>query len=172
MEPFECSMALDAELPPCDERIAQLHRYWRAIRPEGSLFPGRQHFDPAAVPHLLPTIRLYDVHRDPWRFRYRLMGTELVRLIGRDPTGTWYHDHRPTQQPTQSDRDLVFVAEGRGICYRRGFPLQIATGKEHLSSERILLPLARDGRVVDMVLGFTVHHPAPTPAYHKRAAAV
>lgn len=162
MERFECTLQLDAELPPCDEQIALIHRYWQDIRPSGWAMPGRPHLDPAAIPRLLPALRLYDVHRDPWRFRYRLVGTELVRMLGRDLTGTWYHDNVAHAERTQSHADLVFVGEGRGKAYRRGFPLELAPAKDHMTSERILLPLARDGRTVDMVLGFTVYHTVPS----------
>ena len=158
MELFECYVSLDAPLPQCDAKVAQLHRYWRSIRPTGLLMPGRQHFDPADVPSLLPTVRLYDVHRDPWRFRYRLVGTELVRILGRDPTGSWFDPNLAKANGNSSHDNLVYVAEGRGISYRRGFPLHSLPDKNHLCSERILLPLARNGSDVDIVLGFTVHH--------------
>jgi hypothetical protein len=172
MDRFECTLALDDELPPCDEQIRRMHEYWRDIRPAGSLMPSRRDFDPAAIPRLLPTIRLYDVHRDPWRFRYRLVGTELVRVLGCDPTGSWYHENVPQAETTKSYADLVFVAEGKGLCYRRGFPLQLAPAKDHFTSERILLPLAQECRDVDMVLGFTVYHAAPGGALKRiRAAA-
>lgn len=168
MERFECTLALDGDLPPADEQVVRMHRYWREIRPAGRLIPRRRDFDPAAVPRLLPAIRLYDVERDPWRFRYRLVGTELVRMLGRDPTGTWYDENVPHAQATRSHADLVFVGEARGLCYRRGFPLALAPLKDHVTSERILLPLSEDGRQVDMVLGFTVYHAAPRV---RRAAA-
>ena len=169
MEPFECNFPLDAPPPPCDAKIAALHRYWCGIRPADAL-PGRQHLDPADIPALLPTIRLYDVHRDPWRFKYRLVGTELVRMLGHDPTGSWFDGTLGKDGATHSHADLVFVAEGRGISYRRGFPLHFLPHKDHLTSERILLPLARNGSDVDIVLGFTVHHPVPAPVRSGRAS--
>jgi hypothetical protein len=159
MDKFECSQSADCDLPPCHEKITALHRYWLAIRPP-SLLPGRQHVDPAAIPALLPCIRLYDVFRDPWRFRYRLVGTELVRYMGRDPTGSWFGE--AGADASKSFRDLVFVASGNGLSYHRGFPVHSAEHKDHLLSERILLPLARNGRDVDMILGYTVHHAATT----------
>jgi hypothetical protein len=156
MEQFECSQPADGELPPCHENIITIHRYWLGIRPP-SLLPGRQHLDPAAIPSLLPCIRLYDVFRDPWRFRYRLVGTELVRYMGRDPTGTWFGGDG--SDASKSFRDLVLVASGNGLCYHRGFPVHSAQHKDRLKSERILLPLARNGRDIDMILSYTVHHP-------------
>jgi PAS domain len=162
MEPFECTVALDGALPASDDKIALLHRYWRSITPAGGLMPGRQHFDPTDIPSLLPTLRLYDVHRDPWRFKYRLVGTELVRIMGRDTTGTWFHDNPRVKFERRGHDNLVFVAEGRGLCYRRGFPVQIVAGKDHVSSERILLPLARNGRDVDIILGLSIHQLVPS----------
>lgn len=125
---------------------------------------GRQHFDPVAVPRLLPVMRLYDVHRQPWRFRYRLVGTELVRQTGRDLTGTWFDADGPTPHVTRSFANLVFVASGLGIAYHRGFPIFSATGKDHLTSERIMLPLARDGITVDIILALTVFQPVASEA--------
>jgi hypothetical protein len=170
MEPFECNFSLGAPPPPCDAKIAVLHRYWCDIRPIGAPIPGRQHLDPADIPALLPTIRLYDVHRDPWRFKYRLVGTGLVRMFGRDPTGSWFDDGFAQAGGTHSHADLVFVAEGRGISYRRGFPPHFLPRKNHMTSERILLPLARNGSDVDIVLGFTVFHPVPVVARARRFA--
>jgi hypothetical protein len=160
MDRLECAVALDGELPLCDAKVAELHRYWRSIRPPGAVMPGRQHFDPASIVRMLPSVRLYDVHRDPWRFRYRLIGTELVRVLGRDPTGRWFDETVPAALASHYAEDLVFVASAQGVSYRRGFPVFSAPGKDHLTAERILLPLARDGRDVDIVLGFTVFHPS------------
>jgi hypothetical protein len=171
MERFETALGLGEELPSCDEQIGRLHRYWRGIQPAAGLIPARRHLDPAAIPRLLPALRLYDVHRDPWRFRYRLVGTELVRVLGRDLTGGWYHENVPNAETTRSYADLVFVAEGKGFCYRRGFPLELMPHKDHITAERILLPLADDGRAVNMVLGFTVHHTVPSGLKKLRAAA-
>jgi hypothetical protein len=159
MKQYECTLARDDDLPQCDRKIAAFVKYWRGIRPPDAVLPGRQHFDPAEIPQLLPLLRLYDVHRDPWRFRYRLIGTELVRVVGRDLTGTWFHDGIANAEETSSFHNLVFVAEGKGLCYRCGFPLLHSRNKDHLSAERILLPLARNGNDVDIVLGLTVFHP-------------
>lgn len=160
MDKFECSQAAELDLPPCHEKIAAIVRYWRRIRPADGTPPGRQHFDPAAVPALLPCIRLYDVFREPWRFRYRLVGTELVRHLGRDLTGTWFGEDVPDSETSKSYRDLVFVASGGGLSYHRGYPVYTNPHKNHLTAERILLPLARNGSEVDMILGLSVLHAA------------
>jgi hypothetical protein len=165
MEPTERLLPIAAELPACDERIAGLHRYWRGLWPAADTLPGRQHFDPLAIPALLPWIRLYDVHRGPLRFRYRLFGTELVRMIGSDPTGLWLAETFPHMLQSASYRGLCRIAEGGFYSFARGTPLNLPA-HDHIEAERILLPLARDGRDVDIVLGMTAllaHEALPKP---------
>ncbi len=160
MDKFACSQAAELDLPPCHDKIAAVYRYWRSVCPGDGALPGRQHFDPAAIPALLPCIRLYDVFRDPWRFRYRLVGTELVRQLGRDLTGTWFGEGVSDAATSKSYCDLVFVASGQGLSYHRGYPVFTNPHKNHLTAERILLPLAKNGRDVDMILGLSVLHAA------------
>ena len=67
-------------LPPLDQlhpTTRALYEHWQRIHPTPGAFPGRQHFDPLDVPKLLPNLWLVDVARDPWRFRYRVVGTAL-----------------------------------------------------------------------------------------------
>jgi hypothetical protein len=159
MEPVEFIIAPGDDLPPCDERIAALNDYWRAIRPAPDRLPGRQHFDPLDVPRLLSWIWLLDVHRDPLRFRYRLMGTEQVRVIGSDTTGQWLHECFPHVPAAPTYRHFLAAAEHGMISYNRGFPV-LHVPKEYILTERIFLPLARDGHQVDMLLALTVYHSA------------
>lgn len=51
--------------------------------------PRRVDFDPAAFPRALSGITIFDVERDPWRFRVRLVGTRIVEDTGRDTTGVY-----------------------------------------------------------------------------------
>jgi len=156
MEPVHCLLPLSAEPPACDDRTAELYRYWRDIWPAGDRLPGRQHLDPLAIPRLLPWLRLYEVHRAPLRFKYRLVGTECVRLLGRDPTGQWFDEAFPNVVASRTYEHLVCVAEGGVIGYRCGAPPAILVGHDNTDSELILLPLARDGRTIDMMVALTV----------------
>lgn len=54
--------------------------------------PQRRDLDPVDIPRLLPHIGLIEVHQDPMRFRYRLVGTNMVNYFGRDHTGRWLHE--------------------------------------------------------------------------------
>ncbi len=111
------------------------------------------------------------MHRDPWRFKYRLVGTELVRMVGYDATGQWLDETLAKIKGGDNFDDLTFVAEGRGLSYRRGFAPLLLPEKNHLASERIVLPLARNGSDIDILLGFDLSQRAgdlAPPPRHSR----
>lgn len=62
-------------------RLRELLEYWRSKR--GSrLMPARADIDPIEIPTLLPIIGLVDVLDGGARFRFRLLGTEVVDAAG------------------------------------------------------------------------------------------
>jgi len=145
------------ELPAsCDPRIRQLQQYWRSVHPPGGL-PARQDIDPLHIPSLLPWIWLVDVHRSPLRFRYRLTGTEQVRIMEREVTGQWMDEAHAGFLTSPAYPQFVAVAERGEIAYRRG-KLLFHIAKEYLAMERLLLPLTQDGATVDMILAITIYH--------------
>src|SRR5260370_24175935 len=83
-----------AEPAAWPSKLKRLYDYWLSIHPHAGL-PGRQHFDPTAIPDLLPYIFMVDIERNPLRFKYRLVGTEYVRMIGRDLTGRYLDEAHP-----------------------------------------------------------------------------
>ncbi|RDD62370.1 PAS domain-containing protein [Ferruginivarius sediminum] len=133
-----------------------LHRaayaYWRSKAAEGRL-PGRRDIDPVEIPEMLPWISLSDVIRDgeDVRFRFRLVGTGIVERCGRDVTGKTfeeaYHAHALREQ-----RQAFARVANSGRPFLEASHL-LAPGKEYVAYERLILPLARDGRHVDMILG-------------------
>ena len=146
----------------CHPRLAELARHWRGLRPPGpgrsTLLPGRPHVDPAAVPRLMPSIFFADIEREPWlRFRVRLIGTRLSRLFARDPTRRYADEIMPGIEESPLGVALLSVVN-TGLPNHGGGPVTLIPGKEHLKIERLLLPLADDGRNVDMILGMVVLH--------------
>lgn len=147
-----------SSLPPtCDRRLQQLHEYWRSLAPGEGLLPGRQHFDPLHIPTLLPWVWLIDIHRAPLRFKFRLIGTEHARLSGRDVTGKWMDEVHGDATKVETWPQFVAAAERAEIGYRRG-PRLFPEQGEFTEMERLLLPMARNGREVDMLLGITIYH--------------
>ena len=139
-------------------RIRSLHDYWQAIRPASGL-PGRQHLDPCDIPALLRNICLIDVGRDPLSLRYRLMGTEICRRLGHDFTGSAVEAAHGAFGPGEAQPEAYGpVIAGGALQWRRWRP-EVLTESCWPEVETIMLPLARDGRSVDMLLCATVFYP-------------
>lgn len=65
--------------------IRTLHRWWLE-RSAGDI-PDRADLNPADLKPLLPNLFIVDVEHDPFRIRYRLVGTRAIEVTGYDITG-------------------------------------------------------------------------------------
>lgn len=137
-------------------KIRRLHEYWLAISPADGQLPGRQHVDPSAIPDLLPQMFLVDVEREPLRFRYRLVGTDYVEMMGRDLTGEYLDAVHPGF-PGPVLQHYINAVERRRPAYRKGPVMYANAKKDYLTVERLIVPLARNGVDVDMIMGVILH---------------
>lgn len=85
----------ESDLP--DDCARQLWRWWSVSEKHG-VPPRREDFDPIEVPRALSGITIFDVEREPLRFRVRLVGTRIVEETGRDTTGV-YLDQLDRSEP-------------------------------------------------------------------------
>jgi hypothetical protein len=152
----------------CQPDIAAIIAYWTRIAPPGRL-PGRQHLEPLDIPRLLPKLWLLDVIAAPespllWHFRYRLVGTMMVEGFGCDPTGRLLHQAWPNIAARGGTyHHYVDVVRQPRISFRRGAPV-FDGNQDYRWLERVLLPLARDGEHVDVVLALSTYFTKPPPA--------
>lgn len=126
--------------------------YWVSRSRAGRL-PARCDLDPLDFPSLLPRIALIDVLTEAGRlgFRYRLAGTEIVERARRDPTGKRFEELYGGDYLAQAQALYEqIVASGVPHLSRRIYPVE--EGRETLSYHRLILPLASDGAVVDMMV--------------------
>lgn len=134
----------------------QLYDYWRSMppaMPASGALPSRESFDPVAIRTLLPHIIMLDVHRDPLRFRFRLVGTMLATWLRNDPTGRWLDELGGDTASLTAGLTWVI---GEGLpSWRRGRK-RLGPGREYGSAETLALPLASDGLLVDRVLCVSV----------------
>ena len=136
----------------------QLYDYWLALHPADGVLPGRQHFDPMKVAAALPNIWLVDVEHDSLRLTYRLVGTKIQEIAGQNLTGRLLEDVHPhlRSEPEYANRYLIPAREGVAV-WASGKPLfQIES--PHKKTEVLVLPLAKDGKTVDMLLGVTIFY--------------
>ncbi|MET1026660.1 MAG: PAS domain-containing protein [Dongiaceae bacterium] len=72
-------------------RVIELHDYWQAKRMCRRM-PDRADMDPAELKTLLPNILIAEPSFDPFRIRYRLVGTRIARVSSMDFTGRYLDD--------------------------------------------------------------------------------
>jgi hypothetical protein len=68
--------------------VRQLHGIWQARRGDRDL-PERADFDPVDLKSLLANMMIVEPHFSPFRLRYRLVGTRIVKVAGFDFTGRY-----------------------------------------------------------------------------------
>jgi hypothetical protein len=140
----------------CHPKVRELAEYWLSIRPAEGI-PGRQHFEPLDIPGLLPNIYLVDVCPRTRTFTFRLMGTALVKLFDRDHTGLPFESAYDSGKRSHSYRDMMEMLASRQPRWRKA-PGYFRKDRDHLTLERVVLPLAKDGRTVDIFLGMILAH--------------
>lgn len=128
--------------------LRSLFDYWQS-KLRNRRLPDRTDIDPIEIPKLLPNIVLLDVLPDrPDCFRYRLVGTHVVREFGREMTGRTTDDI--------PDARLKALAVGSfSACRDSGLPMwqewQRPWAGVH-DYERVLLPLTQGSENIAMIL--------------------
>lgn len=134
-----------------DPRLKGLLDYWRGKCSAGRL-PARADIDPLELKSLLGNINLIEVVRDTdgsRRFRYRLFGTEFVFYHGGDLTGQWVDQIGNAvyrQQLVGLYEHVVATGATPMLSYD-----YILDSRRH-RFQAVILPLASDGREIDMIL--------------------
>jgi hypothetical protein len=141
-------------LPPdCHSDVQALYAYWDRKR-GGRSMPSRDDIDPIEIAGLLSQIFMVDVQNEGRDLTYRLFGTGLVALFGRELTG------RPV-----GEGQLTHVAEEARARYRaiardrRPFFHQARLREpcnDFTDVERLILPLSPNDVRVDIMIGMVV----------------
>ena len=141
--------ALDQVRAVIDQpRLLCLLDYWLGKR-VGDALPGRADIDPLEMTFILGNLLMVDVEREPLRFRYRLVGSNLSQRLHLDLTGRTVDEHPdPTFRRLAIDTYTDIARTGEPRAARRD---QLMDGRlRHY--QVLLLPLAADGRTVDKVM--------------------
>ncbi|MCW5750354.1 MAG: PAS domain-containing protein [Alphaproteobacteria bacterium] len=131
-------------------RLVRLLEYWEGKR-AGREMPRRSDIDPIEIPAILPILYLTEVGHEPFRVRFRLVGTEVVRLTGRDVTG------RHVDESLYGENAAEILGFFRAACeHRRPVLVQGHAywlhQKEWMRVTSLHLPLGSEGAHVGMVL--------------------
>ncbi len=130
-----------------DDKLVLAATYWGLIR-GGNPAPRRSDLDPGAMPpDILPWIVLIMLEGD--RFRYRLTGTGLRDLLGRDLTGLYVDEVTPNTAYNGYISDSLNRVREAGRCMFSETILEI--GGEAKRTQRFIAPMSRNGAEIDMI---------------------
>jgi hypothetical protein len=136
-----------------DSRLRRLYEYWLG-KAAGRRFPSRRDVDPVDFAYVLGHVVLFDVMRDPLRFRVRVHGSEMAARAGYDLTGKFLDD-LPSAEYRRYVRQRceTLARHGAPTLVRHERPLEGKTRRY----EAIWLPFSDDGENVNMLLAALIY---------------
>lgn len=138
-----------------DAEIRDVYRYWLNKRAGGRI-PLKVSIDPVEfAPGWLPNLFMYRLEGE--RFRCILVGTEIVRVFGRDETGMFLDEIVPPAHAASRQRLFERAARDRIPVYYAGPALLPKRQRRRVS--RLLLPLSSDGTTADHIFGIAKFGP-------------
>jgi hypothetical protein len=128
-----------------------LYAYWNGLR-AGRVAPSRLEIDPSRIGAILPEIFLVE-RVDAATYSYRLAGTRLCEIFGRELRGTNLLDGWTAADRALLARDLTLTCEqGAGTL----FVMEGGAGNaRRVQLETLLLPLMHAGNAIERVIGAT-----------------
>jgi hypothetical protein len=138
-----------------DARLRRLHDYWTAKRGARRM-PSRDDIDPVDFAYILGQVTLVDVHENPRRYRWRLVGTWWLEKFGVEGTGMWADEWPFPDQRAAVLRAYDLVASaGHPLVFDRSVWLD----GRLLVVETLFLPLSENGEDVSMIVVALVEKP-------------
>lgn len=137
------------------EELVTAYSYWRSIAGSDGI-PSISALDPLDMVGILPLVNLVDAaprSDGNYRFRHRLLGTELVTRFQAESTGIWFDD---LYTPDHLERQLPAYLD----AVRRKIPnvgdIHLDdNGERIMAYRRLILPLAgADGAVERLLVVF------------------
>jgi len=132
----------------------RLHQYWDDKRGDAPVLP-KQSIDPVELRDILPHLFMIEANGSPPRFRIRLVGTAVARLVGRDSTGRYVDEVVSEEKQESAIAPYRTVVTGGRPIAKRG-PLVWVDSRNWIETEVLLLPVTRSGMSVDFIFGGTV----------------
>ena len=139
-------MAIWRDIDACRGKLVRaLHDYWVAKR-AGRAMPTRAHIDPAEIQALLPNLVVVELESEPFRVRYRLLGTKVVAESGKDFTGHYLDEMIAADLDAPWESCYRLVAEERRPVFGDTAVPTVDGGV--FSYEFGIFPLSPDGTTV------------------------
>jgi CheY-like chemotaxis protein len=121
--------------------LRRMYDYW-VEKAQGRPLPDRKDLDPTEIIDSLPHLSIIEAVGDKPRYRFRLLGTEVVAALGFNPTNQFIDE-------TYEEEGVIFLGGLLGEVCAKARPLYAASafkvGEEGISTERLLLPFSVGG---------------------------
>jgi hypothetical protein len=140
------------------EPLRVLARQWAAAR-RGRRMPAFRDIDPVGIGRHLRYVWAWKYDRGEDSFLGRLAGEEIDRAFGKSLRGVPMRDFY-----APDIYDLVYPRHRRVAVepgFMHGYGMIFAHMGRSVVGERIVMPLAEDGRTGDGILGATIYRPIP-----------
>ena len=150
-------------LPAMSAQLCALYAYWQG-RLNGRAMPARADIDPFQIKPLLPIVMLVEVLDQGRRFRYRLAGTAITDMTGRELSGRYVDE----ALPGNGYGEYVIGLYRKLICVKRPIYSEcdyISPSGLERTTKRLMLPLSSDGATVNMVLAGQLFESLRSQAY-------
>ncbi|HEX6960187.1 MAG TPA: PAS domain-containing protein [Ferrovibrio sp.] len=154
---------LDPDLGRLPQPAKGLLAYWNEHCPAGGL-PDRSVFDPLSLRPYLGNLLIVDVEatagaaasgQSERRFRYRLIGTDVAAMSGRDMTGRYFEDVYDPVALAEMRHCFGWVVDHRRPA--RIFGTFRHANRAFLGFDGMFLPVATDrGSIVAQVIGYII----------------
>ena len=134
-----------------DSGLICFYDYWMSLCGNRQM-PARRDIDPVQVPRgFLPNIMLIDVLHDQRRYRYRLIGSNIVIATGENRTGRFFDEFQFFRDnPGVLPQYETIVKTRRPLYSLEPFTNFISDAAYEVDS--LMLPLSDGGQFVDTVL--------------------
>lgn len=157
MASVNTGLVLDPDLRNLTGRATELYAYWQAhCGPEG--LPDRSAFDPLALRSYLGYLLVADAEaptgkNKPRRFRYRLIGTDLAEISGRDMSGRYFEDIYDATALKEMRHCFGWVIDNRRPA--RVYGTLRHAGRSFVSFDGIFMPVSTaEAGIANQVIGY------------------
>lgn len=133
-----------------DPDLIRFYDYWASLC-GGRPMPSRKDIDPLQIaPEYLPNLMLIEAFHDPRRYRYRLVGTNVVGASGDDRTGRFFDEADFFKIHPVVIQQYDHVDDAGPPLYSLEPFTNLRNGSNDV--DRLMLPLSSDGQRVDMLM--------------------
>lgn len=133
---------------PALPRLHRLHQHWLTLKGDRAL-PSPADFDILGLPQLMGHLHILEVAVDPPRFRFRLFGTRIAEIAGRDLTGRWVDEIDPPLRAQAVHAAFLVALQQRVPCYSRS---DESYDLGALEMHRLACPFSSNGQDIDRLL--------------------